>query len=188
MVLFCATIKRDSVSLSTFPFLRHVQISFAISQVCSFLNYFRVFLCTISPVCLLKYPYSCFIPVFFFLVFISFTFILFLLFHGFRLQYSQILIILLLYECSNHKVFLSQNPCIPSWSGVFQFGIFLNIASGQCSPWDFLQVLVILFSCNLSIRSFCYVLSAYISYSKTVLFSFSSNCWFILVYSPLTYW
>ena len=40
MALFCATIKRDSVSLLRFPFLSHVQ----------------VILCMISPVCCLKYP------------------------------------------------------------------------------------------------------------------------------------
>ena len=44
MALFYAAIKRDSVSLFRFPFRSHVQ----------------VFSCEISPVCRLKYPYSCF--------------------------------------------------------------------------------------------------------------------------------
>ena len=44
MVLFCAAIRRDSVSLLWFSFLSHVQ----------------VFLCEISVVCRLKYPYSYF--------------------------------------------------------------------------------------------------------------------------------
>ena len=43
-VLFCIAIKIHSISLLRFPHLSHVQ----------------VFLCIISLVCCLKYPYSCF--------------------------------------------------------------------------------------------------------------------------------
>ena len=49
MALFCAAIRRESVSLLGFPFLSHVQ----------------VFLYEISSVCRLKYPYSCFSSNFF---------------------------------------------------------------------------------------------------------------------------
>ena len=52
MVLFCAAIRRDSVSLLRFPFHSSVQ----------------VFLCEISLVCLLKYSYGCFSAYFCFLV------------------------------------------------------------------------------------------------------------------------
>ena len=44
MALFCAVIRRDSVSLLRFPFHRYVQ----------------VFSCEISHVCHLKQPYHCF--------------------------------------------------------------------------------------------------------------------------------
>ena len=44
MAFFSAVIRRDSVSLIRFPLLSHVQI----------------FWCEISPVCRLKYLYSCF--------------------------------------------------------------------------------------------------------------------------------
>ena len=54
MALFCAAIRRESVSLFRFPFLGYVQ----------------VFSYTISLVCLLKYPYSCFSSHFCFLVII----------------------------------------------------------------------------------------------------------------------
>ena len=54
MALFCAAIRRDSVSLLRFLFLCHVQ----------------VFSCEISLVCRLKYPYSCFSSHFYFLVII----------------------------------------------------------------------------------------------------------------------
>ena len=47
MVLFYSAIGRDSIFLLRFPFFSHVQ----------------VFSCEISPVCLLKYPYSCFLPI-----------------------------------------------------------------------------------------------------------------------------
>ena len=52
MALFCAAIKRDSVSLLRFSFLIHVQ----------------VFSCKISLACRLKCPYSCFSSHFCFLV------------------------------------------------------------------------------------------------------------------------
>ena len=52
MALFCAAIRKDSVSLLQFSFLSHAQ----------------VFLCEISPVCRKKYPFSCFSPHFCFLV------------------------------------------------------------------------------------------------------------------------
>ena len=52
MALFCAAFRKDSVSLLRFPFLSHV----------------NVFLCEISLVCRLKYPYSCFSSHFCFLV------------------------------------------------------------------------------------------------------------------------
>ena len=51
MALFCAVIRRDSVSFLRFPFLSHVQ----------------VISCDVSLVCRLKYPYSC--------VFYSFRFL-----------------------------------------------------------------------------------------------------------------
>ena len=63
MVLFCAAIRRDSVSLSSF----------------SFRSYVQVFSCEISYVCRLKYPYSCFSSYFGFLVFIVVLFVLMLL-------------------------------------------------------------------------------------------------------------
>ena len=44
IALFCAAIKRDSISLMWFPLCSHVHF----------------FLCAISSVCFLKYPYSCF--------------------------------------------------------------------------------------------------------------------------------
>ena len=52
MVLFCAAIRRDSVFLLRFPFLCH----------------FQAFLCEISLVCHLRYPYNCFSSHFCFLV------------------------------------------------------------------------------------------------------------------------
>ena len=52
MALFCATIRRDSVSLFRFPFLKHVQ----------------VFSCEVSSVYRWKYQYSCFSSYFCFLV------------------------------------------------------------------------------------------------------------------------
>ena len=54
MVLFCATIRKDSVLLLRFPFLSHV----------------KVFSCENSLVCRLKCPYSCFSSHFCFLVII----------------------------------------------------------------------------------------------------------------------
>ena len=60
MVLLCAAIRRDSVSLLRFPFHSHVQ----------------VFLCEILSVCLLKYPYSYFSSRFCFLVNVLFVLIL----------------------------------------------------------------------------------------------------------------
>ena len=48
MALFCAAVRRDSVSFLKFPFLSHVQ----------------VFLWEISLVCHLKCPYCCFLPIF----------------------------------------------------------------------------------------------------------------------------
>ena len=52
MELFCATIRRDSVSLITLPFL----------------SYPEVFSLKISLICSLKYPYSCFPSIFCLLV------------------------------------------------------------------------------------------------------------------------
>ena len=52
MALFCAAVRRDSVSILMFPFLSHVQ----------------VFLWKILLVCHLKYPYCCFSYHFCFLV------------------------------------------------------------------------------------------------------------------------
>ena len=52
--LFCAVIRRDSVSLLRFPFFNHVQ----------------AFSCEISLVCRLKYPYSCFPTLFVSLLFL----------------------------------------------------------------------------------------------------------------------
>ena len=63
MALFCVVIRRDSVSLSKFPFHGHIQ----------------VFSWEISPVCRLKYPYSCFSFHFSFLVFTVVPFVLMLL-------------------------------------------------------------------------------------------------------------
>ena len=63
MVLSCAAIMRDSVSLLWFILLSHEQET----------------TCAISLVCRLKYPYSCFSSVFFFLVFVVFFFWLLLL-------------------------------------------------------------------------------------------------------------
>ena len=62
MALFCAAIRRASVPLLRFSFRSHVQ----------------VFSCAISPVCRLKYPYSCFSSHFCFLVFVVFLSILML--------------------------------------------------------------------------------------------------------------
>ena len=63
MALFYVVLRKYSVSLLNFPFLSHVQIiSIAI-----------------SPVCSLKYPYSCFSFNFCFLVFVVFLLILVLL-------------------------------------------------------------------------------------------------------------
>ena len=52
MALFCAAIRKDSISLLRFPFLRHVQ----------------VFSCEVPLVCRLKYLYSCFASHFCFLI------------------------------------------------------------------------------------------------------------------------
>ena len=52
MAIFCAAIRRDSISFLKFLFLSHV----------------LVFLCLISLVCRLKYPYSCFSSHFCFLI------------------------------------------------------------------------------------------------------------------------
>ena len=61
--LFCAAIRRDSVSYFRFSVLGHAHvISYAISAVCR-----------------LKYPYSCFLNLFYFLIFNVFLFILVML-------------------------------------------------------------------------------------------------------------
>ena len=64
---------------------------------------------------------------------------------------------------------------MPSWqwcSSIFQFRILwvLLLASPcKCLSWDFLHVLLILFSCHLSIQLYCDVLSFSILYSKIIL-------------------
>ena len=63
---------------------------------------------------------------------------------------------------------------MPSWLGVFQFSTFMSIAlseSNCISAVENSSILVILFSCYLSIWPFCYALSVPIVYFKTVLFS-----------------
>ena len=78
MALFCAAIKRDSVSLLGFPFR----------------SYILVFSCKISPVCLLKYPYSCFSSYFSFLVIVvSFVLISSMLLQAAVISFSLIIII-----------------------------------------------------------------------------------------------
>ena len=64
MALFCAAIRRDSVSLLRFPFLSHVQ----------------VFLCEISLICRLKCPYSCFSSHFYCLIILILLILAFVLF------------------------------------------------------------------------------------------------------------
>ena len=62
-LVFWAAISRDSVSFFKF----------------SFLSYVHVILCAISPVCHLKYPYSCLSSYFCFLIFIVLLFVIILL-------------------------------------------------------------------------------------------------------------
>ena len=64
--------------------------------------------------------------------------------------------------------FLNQNPCMPSWPGVFQFSTFLLVAlsDSRCLSTS---VLSFFFHVFLSFQLFCYVLPVPISYSKIIL-------------------
>ena len=83
--------------------------------------------------------------------------------------------------------FLNQNPCIPPWPGVFQYGTFFNVVlndSGVYPPHSLLWLLVILISCCLStfevfmlllkefqfLETFCYILPVRKFNSKNVVF------------------
>ena len=57
MASFCVAIRKDSLPLLRFPFLSHVQ----------------VFLCVLSLVCHLKYPYTCFSFHLFLVIFVMLT-------------------------------------------------------------------------------------------------------------------
>ena len=70
-------------------------------------------------------------------------------------------------------LFKNQNEYIPSWSGIFQLGIFLINAlseSRRISASEPSFFFGICFSCYLSIWPFCYVHSVPIFYSKIILF------------------
>ena len=66
--------------------------------------------------------------------------------------------------------FLNQNPCIPSWPGVFQF-----------------HIIFILQSYFLFIRLVRYVLLVGISFSRIVV-SFASGCWYVFASFPPSCW
>ena len=81
-----------------------------------------------------------------------------------------------IYFVVNVLEFLNQIPCIPSWPSIFQFCTFwvlLWAISGVFLPRGLLRVLVILFSCYLSIRPFSYVVSVPIFYFKMALIPFN---------------
>ena len=86
--------------------------------------------------------------------------------------------------------FLNQNPCIPSWLGVFQFDIFCVILSeSMCSsafgpsssPSNSFAMLLIhsaFLLCSLACNILLQNCSA----------SLASGCWYAFVSSPLTCW
>ena len=119
MVLFCAAIRRDSVSLSRFPFFSHVQ----------------VLLWEISFVWRLKYSYSCFSSHFCFLViFSSLDLLVVCIVSGSCDQSSSMLfsvIFELLYRCIN--VIFNTGK---SSSSVFFFFFFFAHTVCQRNLWD----------------------------------------------------
>ena len=87
--------------------------------------------------------------------------------------------------------FLKQNPCIPSWPGVFQFDIFLRVvlSKSMCisifgsssSPSNSLVILFIHSSFLLCFFG-CHILVQ----NRSV--SFASSCWYVFVSSPPSWW
>ena len=117
MVLFCAAINKDSVSLKRFPFFRHVQ----------------VFSWEISLVYRLKYPYTCFSTHFFLVIFVLLKLVLSLLFleavisfpPRFFMLSSCIDVSIFSYQSSRIDVsilsWMSASHLLPSWMLVRPF-------------------------------------------------------------------
>ena len=92
MALFCAAIRRNSVTLFRFPFLSHVQL----------------FSCEIS-LCRLKYPYSCFsFHAYFLVIVISLIIVLFL--------FAVIALFYVVFESSYRCIGPLLNACEPASS------------------------------------------------------------------------
>ena len=133
MALFYAAIKRDSVPRLRFHFLSHA----------------KVFSCTISLVCCLKYKYSCFSTLFCFLVFFVFLF-------GFRLSSLVLAAIvnlsLLFFVYSSSLQFapstqfsMPMSPLLPSFLGTQS----LSMSSLGCIIINFLVLLSLWYSSSL---------------------------------------
>ena len=85
---------------------------------------------------------------------------------------------------------LNQNPCLPLWSDVFQFSIFLSVALSESmcmstsgpslkSCYSFLYKLFVFYA--LLLCSFC----SHILLRNNIV-SFAFDCWFVLVHFPPT--
>ena len=132
MILFCAVIKRDIVSLLSFPC--HIQ----------------VFLCAISPVCHLKYPYSCLSSHFCFQVFIVFLFdiMLALLLLATAIGFSLLFLVYFSYIdasmqssiLASRLLFLTHTVCLSSfvWRAlciIINFLAFFSSGISDLSSW-----------------------------------------------------
>ena len=85
--------------------------------------------------------------------------------------------------------FLNQNPFLPSWPGVIEFGIVWELLRENGCVFSLavlLRVLLILFPMLLIHSSFYHVLFFAIFYSQIVLFPYLFSCWYVfLLYSLL---
>ena len=125
MALFWATIKRNSVSLLKFPFRSHVQ----------------VFSREISPICRLKYPYSCFSSQFCFRVFVVlfilvlsvlFLVVVISLFFFFQLFSSSMVIfitnVLIVYSSAFKCIYCGISRVNrPTWNFCFPYWLVLSL-------------------------------------------------------------
>ena len=142
MVLFSAAIRSDYVSLPRLPFLSHIQ----------------VFLCAISPIFFLVYPYSIFSCHFCFPIFVVFLFVLMLL----LLWQALVINVTSLFLCFPQVCELMHQCNTKCWIVLFHFLLLIYLISlCHISAVLLLQLLLILtiFSHQLTLMVFHWSLS-----------------------------
>ena len=159
MALFCAAVRRDSVSPLRFPFFIHVQ----------------VFSCEISLICHLKYSYNCFSTHFCFLVILLLIIVWFV---------SFLVVVISLSLLFFYVVFESSYRCIDAVfnagesSSIFFSWHILSLLSLVCKALSIVISFLVLWSICWS--SFLLYFNYYYYYYSLWVFHISFNWWFFI--------